>query len=209
MESAGQPIVPLRVRVRCEDRTQYVGMAKYDLYLRADDHTTGADKLWFSWNFFKGAVGLWCWLCLVIGLAVALSTYLSGVISFLCAGFLFLAGFFQDFIQKLAMGMTVGGGPMESMLRLLRGTNLVVPLEDTAATRVALGSDNVSRLVLRCFLYVLPDVDRFALSDYVAEGFSISVVQLFFNLLLLIGYLLPWAVLAYYLMRSREIAGPT
>ena len=29
------------------------------------------------------------------------------------------------------------------------------------------------------------------------------------NVVPLVGYLLPWAVLAYYLMRSREIANPS
>jgi hypothetical protein len=40
----------------------------------------------------------------------------------------------------------------------------------------------------------------------VAEGFDISWVHLALNLLLLAAYLLPWFVLAYYLMKSREVA---
>ena len=87
--------------------------------------------------------------------------------------------------------------------------NLVTPLEDTAAARVASGSDVGFRWVLHRFLDVLPDVDRFGLTDYVAEGFNISGGQLFINLVFLAGYLLPWAILAYYLLRAREIAGPT
>ena len=37
----------------------------------------------FAQNFVKGMFGLWCRLCIVIGLAVACSTYLSGVLSLL------------------------------------------------------------------------------------------------------------------------------
>ena len=51
-----------------------------------------------------------------------------------------------------------------------------------------------------------PDVDRFGMFNYVGEGFDISGTQLLISFLLLVGYLLPWAVLAYYLIKWREIA---
>jgi hypothetical protein len=44
---------------------------------------------------------------------------------------------------------------------------------------------------------------------YVANGFDIPLyVLLVDNGLVLLGYLAPWAVLAYYLMKYREIANP-
>ena len=57
---------PLSVRVTCDKQTltQYIGMAKYDLFLRLD--RTEASALWFSINFLKAAFGLW----LLIGLSV-------------------------------------------------------------------------------------------------------------------------------------------
>src|SRR5262249_14695593 len=70
---------PLQVRVIADDATQYVGMAKYDFYFRLDADA-GADYVWFSINFFKAAFGLWLQVALVIGLAVILSTYLTGVV---------------------------------------------------------------------------------------------------------------------------------
>ena len=84
------PSVQTRVSVTKQSSTQYVGMAKYDLYWRLDDPHRGSEKAAFTINFYKGAFGLWLRLCLVIGLAVALSTYLSGVISLLVAGILYL-----------------------------------------------------------------------------------------------------------------------
>ena len=58
---------------------------------------------------------------------------------------------------------------------------------------------------------LIPDVSQFYRSDYVANGFDITWgVLLFLNTILPVaGYLLPWGVLAYYLMKSREIANPT
>ncbi len=64
--------------------------------------------------------------------------------------------------------------------------------------------------VLRRILNLLPDLERLDMTDYVAQGFDISLFfrddSLALRAALLIAYLLPWAVLAYYLMRSREIA---
>jgi hypothetical protein len=53
---------------------------------------------------------------------------------------------------------------------------------------------------------VIPDVDRYGFSEYVAEGFSIGPDFLLINLLTLAAYVLPWLVAAYYMMRAREIA---
>ncbi|HVS38301.1 MAG TPA: ABC transporter permease, partial [Gemmataceae bacterium] len=63
---------PLEVRVRCLDKQEYVGMARYDMYLRQDDPDAGGDARGFAVNFLKGAAGLWMRLVLVIGVATAL-----------------------------------------------------------------------------------------------------------------------------------------
>jgi hypothetical protein len=55
-------------------------------------------------------------------------------------------------------------------------------------------------------LNVIPRVDVFDLTDYVAEGFDISGSGLLLHGVVLVGYLLPCLVLAFYLMRAREVA---
>jgi hypothetical protein len=218
----------VEVRVRCNSLTQYyVGMAKYDLYLR-QDRTGGAagkaetpeeradrlhaeqrrDQLAFSANFFKGAFGLWLRLGLMIGLAVALSTYLSGVISMLITLVLYLGGECQEFIRSVATGTNAGGGPLEAMTRLARRELTGPRVEESvsAAERLLIRGDDSFRWMIRRALNVIPDVDRFNLTPYVANGFDIPGGQLLINSLLLAGYLLPWAVLAYYLIKWREVA---
>src|SRR5207248_5852809 len=120
----------LQVYVKCESRTQFLGVAKRDLYLLARDGS-------FALNFFKGVLGLWLRLVMVIVVAVSCSTYLSGVISLLAVAFLYGTGLFQDFIEELADGTSVGGGPAESMLRLAQNQNLTAPLPETAGTAAA------------------------------------------------------------------------
>ena len=60
-------------------------------------------------------------------------------------------------------------------------------------------------------LNLVPDVGRHDLHQYVANGFDIGLLDVLLvdNLLPLLGYLAPWAILAYYLMKYREIANPS
>jgi len=60
--------------------------------------------------------------------------------------------------------------------------------------------------VFRRLQNVIPDVEAFTWTNFVAEGFNVNAEYLVVNLLVTVGYLLPWGILAYYLMKSREIA---
>jgi hypothetical protein len=197
---AGSTAQPrLMVIVKCESPTQFLGVAKRDLYFLAGD-----EPFWL--NFFKGVFGLWLRLALVISVAVACSTYLSGVIAWLVVGFLYGTGLCQDFIAKEAAGVSIGGGPFESAIRLVKNQNIVTPLQESAEKSLALTGDAAYQWLLRRVMDILPDVERFSWSNYVAAGFSIPWAEIVINTLVLAGYLLPWAVLAYYLMKSREVA---
>lgn len=207
--SKGAPLPPLQVRVSCRSPTQYVGMAKYDLYLRLDDPHRGSEKAAFAYNFYKGMFGLWLRLCLVIGLSVALSTYLSGVITMLVVGMLYLGGGMTGYIESLGQGTAPGGGPMEALVRLANRQVALIQLEDSTAATAANYFDYVSRWFIRRVLDIIPDVDRYNLTTYVGEGFNIPLSQLLLDGYLLARYLLPWIVLAYYLIKWREIAAPT
>jgi hypothetical protein len=190
---------PLQIIVRCESATQYLGVAKHDLYLLAAERS-------FPVNFFKGAVGLFYRICLVIGIALTCSTYLSGVISFLATMFIYLLGLSVDFIKSVAEGKTPGGGPLEAAIRLGTGAALALPLEDSPGVSIAKEFDKAFQWALGMVLQAIPDVDRFDLTDYVANGFDVGGVQLTGTGLYLAGYMLLWLVLAFYLIRSREVA---
>jgi ABC-type transport system involved in multi-copper enzyme maturation permease subunit len=208
------PAAPMRVRIRCDSSAQFVGMAQRDLYYRLDpeDSPGTGNRPRFAVNFFKGGFGLWLRLCLMIGLAVALSTYLSGVITLLTTAILYILGFFQDFITDVALKRNVGGGPLESMMRLVKrpgGEPTAGQLDATATTQVATSLDTVFSWSLRRVLDVIPDLANYTFTDYVAEGMAISAGQMAMSFLVLVGYLLPWAVLAYYLLKWREVASST
>lgn len=202
-EGAGFPTprgpARLQVRVKCESDSQFIGVAKLDLYMKEAEGS-------FTLNFFKASVGLWCRLCIVVLLAVAASTYLAGVISFLVTLFLFLSGYFQDFILSLAKGQNIGGGPFESLTRLVRGEVAAAELDKTPTVQMSLFLDEGFRWLLRRIMDVIPDVENYSWSQWVKEGFNIGTEPMIMYVIYLVGYLLPWMVLAYYLMKSREVA---
>jgi hypothetical protein len=189
----------LSVYVKCESAGQLLGMAEPDLYLLEANQP-------FTVNFVKGMIGLWCRLCIIIGLAVACSTYLSGVLSLLVTAMIYLLGYFTDHLNDLALNRNIGGGPFESMSRLVKTEQPTSPIDDSAGVKVLQGLDIGWSWVVRRIQNLIPDVESFTWTHFVSEGFNINAEYLFINLLVTIGYLLPWGVLAYYLMKSREIA---
>jgi hypothetical protein len=200
----GPGMMTILVNVESTSVQQMLGVARRDLYILADERS-------FEVNFLKGILGMWCTFMLILGVGIACSTYLSGVISWLCTMFLFGAGLFTDYIQQLAEGKLVGGGPLESAYRLMTHVPLASSIDPGPTASLLVGTDDVYRWFMRLFLKLIPDVSRFDLNQYVANGFDISWGQVLLpdNLLPLVLYLLPWAILAFYLMKYREIANPT
>ncbi|MBX9583243.1 MAG: hypothetical protein K2X87_23310 [Gemmataceae bacterium] len=195
----GKPAPRVQVYVKCESPGQMLGMAEPDLYLLES-------TLPFSLNFVKWAAGLWCKLCVVVGVAVACSTYLSGVLSLLTTLIVYWLGTMTEFLNDLALNRSVGGGPFESMSRLVRAESPTAPPSETGGAQVVQAFDRFFAWVVRRIQNVVPDVESFTWTNFVSEGFNVSGEYLVVNLLTLVGYLVPWFVLAYYLLKSREVA---
>ncbi len=183
---------------------QMVGVAQADLYLLVGDRP-------FWQNFLKGSVCIYLVSCLVLGIAVVASTYFSGVVSLLLTALLCIGGLFLPFIRSVAEGRSDAGGPGEAFYRLFNKQPGAAPLDRQSATvDVLLRTDAVYRWLLNLVTNLIPDVSQFYRNDYVANGFDITWGTLLFlnTVLPALGYLLPWGVLAYFLMKSREIANP-
>jgi len=195
----GKQLPRVTVYVKCESEGQLLGMAEPDLYLLRNEMP-------YAVNFLKGTVGLWCRLCIIIGIAVAASTYLSGILVMLLTALIYCAGMITDHINDLATNRNIGGGPFESMSRLVKAEQPTAPLSESAGTKALLFADQGWAWVVRRIQNIIPDVESFSWGHFVSEGFNISTEYLVVNLLITFGYLLPWAILAYYLMKSREVA---
>jgi hypothetical protein len=193
------PAPRLSIYVKCESPGQLLGMAEPDLYLLEYEQP-------FALNYAKGMIGFWCWMCIVIGLAVACSTYLSGVLSLLATGVIFIFGFFPEHLADVASNRNIGGGPFESMSRLLKAEQPTAPLSESAGVKALTLFDRFGAWFFRRIQNLIPDAESFNWTPFVSEGFNINAEYLVVNILVTIGYLLPWGILAYYLMKSREVA---
>jgi len=197
-DADGKPLPAFSIYVKCESEGQLLGAAEPDLYLLQNE-------LPVTQNFLKGMVGLWCRLCIVVGVAVAVSTYLSGILAFLLTAGRYVIGLFTDHLNDLATSRNIGG-PFQSLSQIVKAEQSTVPVSDTAGARALIFGDKIAAWFFRRFQNLIPDVDSFSWDHFVAEGFNVNTEYLVVNLLITFGYLLPWAVLAYYLMNNREVA---
>jgi hypothetical protein len=197
----GDPKGPrFSVYVKCESPGQLLGAAEPDLYLLESEM-----PFWF--NFLKAGIGLWCRLCIVVGLAVALSTYLSGILVVIAVAFVYLVGFFTDHLSDVANNRNaVGGGPLQSLSQILRAEQPTAPLSDSATTKAIQKGDQALAWVIRRVQNLIPDVESFSWEHFVGEGFNVNGEYLVLNLLVTFGYLIPWFVFGFYLMKLREVA---
>lgn len=191
------------VSVRCDSRTQYLGVAKYDLYLLSSEGS-------FYWNYFKGAAGIWLRLCLVLGIAVTCSTYLNGLVTFLVTSVLALLGFFRMFVIIMVAAISSdvpNPGPADSLRKLISNESLGAAPDTLNPTyQAAKAADDLFRWTMRRIINVIPNMERFSWSEFVADGFLVPNEDLLWCFLEAFGYLSLWAVLGHYLMKWREVA---
>jgi hypothetical protein len=128
------------------------------------------------------------------------------VLSLLATAVIFIFGFFPEHLADVAYNRNIGGGPIESMARLIRAEQPTTPLSESVASRAVTLFDRFSAWVFRRIQNVIPDMESFNWSHFVAEGFNVNTEYLVVNLLTTFGYLLPWGILAYYLIKTREVA---
>ena len=115
-------------------------------------------------------------------------------------------GFFREFFLNVAIGKQVGGGPLESLYRLVTQMNQVSPLPQGFATQLIQAIDSVLKVGMQSLAYLLPDFRSFSTVSYVAFGYNIPMNQLNQDLLVCFAYLLGMFILGYFFLRTREVA---
>jgi hypothetical protein len=189
----------LIIELSCLESGQYFGMAKPDLYILASEGS-------YIWNFAKGHVSIWLQMVMLISFGVMFSTFLNGFVALLATGGAMLSGFFLGFIQEIATGTIIGGGPFESMLRMLTRAPMTTPLEPGITATTVQGLDYVVQYLMWVVMQLLPDMG--ALSDvrWVASGYDIPANDLAIQTMTVLGFFIPLALLGHLILRSREVA---
>jgi len=189
----------VEIWLRCWDDSQNFGAAQADMYLRAGNAP-------FAWNFAKGYLGIWLQSLLVITLGVTFSTFLSGPVAMIATFGALVGGFCHKFMYELATQQTYGGGPFESLRRLITQQNVVSEMEPGLQTNVVKTLDQPAELGLRGLSMILPNFGQFNFSENVACGFNISGDTVLTYTCRAFAFLLPVFVAGYLCLKNREMA---
>ncbi len=190
----------LKVTVRCQSPNQYLGMAESDFYFLADSGN-------FGWNFFKGLLGIWLQAMVLTAIGVFAGTFLSWPVALLFTIAFFIAGhaafsILGDFYRQTILG----GGPFESLIRLLSHDNQVNDLAPTLGVIVAKTLDSVIMPVMSRMVYLIPNLAALDVSNTVAEGFAVGFPLVLNHTLIALAYAVPFSIGGYFILKNREVA---
>jgi ABC-type transport system involved in multi-copper enzyme maturation permease subunit len=189
----------LEVVVQCLDRAQYFGFAQPDCYIRLPDGSP-------LWNFAKAHISIWVQMVLVIAIGVACSTIVNGPVAMMFTIAFITLGFFREFFIDVAIGKQVGGGPLESLYRIVTQMNQMSPLPENFGTQLITSVDVVLKGAMYSLSYVLPNFRSLSSVDYVSYGFYIPINRLAQDLTVCLAYLAGLFVIGYFFLRTREVA---
>jgi hypothetical protein len=198
----------VEIHVQCTDPGQYLGMARPDMYILDAEGS-------FVINFIKGYIGIWLQMVLATTFGVMFSTFLSGPVALMATLSAIVVGFFGEFIQRVtlstvqpdALEAAQGGGPIESMIRLVVQTNLQSDLEIPVwTTQVIKGFDFVFMHVMQLFTVILPNYVEFSTAEYVAYGYNIAPEVMSMMMLRTLAYFCVVSLIGFFFLKTREVA---
>ncbi len=190
----------LTIKVRCVSATQYLGMAESDLYILLDKGS-------FVVNFMKGLSGIWLQAMVLTAIGVFAGTFLSWPMALLMTIAFYVAGQMAfSFFHDIQMQSLLGGGPFESLIRILTHDNQMSDLTPTLAVIVAKTMDALTMPVLTRLAYIVPNFQALDVTNLVAEGFAVDARLMINNALLALAYALPFTIGGYFILKNREVA---
>jgi ABC-type transport system involved in multi-copper enzyme maturation permease subunit len=190
----------LRVEIRCISPTQYLGMGESDLFILKDKGN-------FGLNFAMGLAGIWLQAMVLTAIGVFAGTFLSWPMALLTTVAFYVAGQVAfSFFAAIAYQSLQGGGPAESLIRLVTHDNQMTDLTPTLAVVVAKTFDALVMPVLTRLAYIVPNFGALDVSNTVAEGFAVTWPTMLGNALLALAYALPFSIAGYFILKNREVA---
>jgi hypothetical protein len=193
------------VIIKCLDSEQYLGTSVSNVYLRPAETS-------FAWNLAKSYGSIWLQMVMVIAFGVMFSTFLSGpvamVATFVCVLLGFTAEQIYDIRYYMDRGEAMGGGPVESMVRLLRQDAMTTQLDvDNVANKVIKTIDSIAIYTLDAVATSLPNLPKMlGTAEYAASGFDIFGSLLGRHAVATLGYVILAFIVSYFFLKTREIA---
>jgi hypothetical protein len=189
----------LLLSLSCRDSGQYLGVARADVYFRAGD-----TAYWL--NFLKGYLGIWCQLMIVIAMGVAFSTFLNTPVTMLGIVVMAILGFYSQFVRELTLPEKDGGGPIESLIRVITQQNMQVGLETSVLTTLMEQVDKGLVFLLAGLTYLAPDFAQLDFSQFLTYGYAIDTQRLVVAIAITLAFVGGLSILGYFALKTREIA---
>jgi ABC-type transport system involved in multi-copper enzyme maturation permease subunit len=196
----------IEVHLQCLEQGQYLGMAPADLYVRAGNASFGA-------NFFKGYLGIWMQMVLVIGIGVMFSTFVSGAVAMVATLGALAMGFFTGFVSDLFRSLMennrklmAGGGPVESFIRLVTQKSITAEYDDSTGIQIVYWIDKIALHIMKAFTDLLPNFGSFSNVNFVASGFDVPGDLVLEQLTRMLAYVFAAFLAGVVFLRMREVA---
>lgn len=187
------------VQIQCLQGGQYFGMAQPDMYIKAREAS-------WAWNFFKAYFGVWAQMVLVTAFGVLFSTFLNAPVAMLATVGSVVLGYYTWRVDELAQGEIVGGGPLESAVRIFTQDNMVTPLQESVGTTIIQRIDDVVLFGLGALGRVAPDLSLFYTGGFLEHGFNIPGDLMLQQIVRLAAFLVPAVICGYLFLKTREAA---
>ena len=191
----------LKLTLRCNDPGHYLGVAQADVYFR-----TGDSPYWS--NFLRGYLGIWLQLVVIVSLGVVLSTFLGSPVTIIGIITFVVLGFYSDFIGQMTEHKEemVGGGPIESLVRLVTQKNMMVPLGNESAESALEVADRILAYAMYSTTLSVPDLRKADFSSFVQYGYGIDFQRILVAFTSTIVFSICVMIAGYFCLKTREIA---
>lgn len=192
----------IRLILRCNESGQYLGVAQADVYFR-----TGDSPYWT--NFIRGYFGIWLQLVVIISLGVVLSTFLGSPVTIIAIITFVILGFYSDYLGELAnpdREEVIGGGPIESLVRLVTQKNMMVKLGNDQLQDILRRIDWLISSAIYSTTIAMPDLRRSDFSDFVQYGYGIDMHRILVAFVTGMTFSFGVMIAGYFCLKTREIA---
>ncbi|HEV2296304.1 MAG TPA: hypothetical protein VGR35_20850 [Tepidisphaeraceae bacterium] len=178
------------VLIRNRTRGHYTGMQPGSLSLIRK-------RIPFELNLSKSLLILWLMSVLVTAVAIFCSTFLSWPIAIVLTLVILLGHWGVEQISD-SLGSEMGNQVATDLFGTGAGT--------AARAKVVSQSVNALSTALKGFATVLPDISQYAATEDIERGITIPYAKLRDAAMVTFGFGIPLVVLAYVLLRNKEVA---
>lgn len=192
----------LTVSVACQSLTQYLGMARPDLFVRLPDSP-------FIVGYGKAILAIALMLILIIGIGVTASCFVKGpVATLLTSAFVIFGKPLHKFMNDFVSGNVEGGGLFSAAYRMVYHLNPSVDIEASPRVLSVIEyGDTAANSLPQVFSHIIPNFNYFSLTaEYVENGFDVPWSAGIFPCIgTTLAYLIPCVIIGLFTLKYREL----